>query len=362
MRPPARPSPTRRVLRDGRAGRPRARRACEQAAGRRPARRLRRAAITPIARSRPAAPMVSAVDARFGDRCRIGVGINSGLVLVGTIGAAGVVEHGVIGDPVNVAARVQDATRELGEPLLLTEATLRAARWRSAPSSSPRGSLCASRQGASRRGLRARGGLRNGSRTPGPYNGAAMIALTRPFRHRLTARPRAAARPPRPSRRPPPAQAPPEQPPVDIAPNDPLLAYLQSGERRRRRRGARARLARAARAEGRRREAGGPARQPGRADRRAQPRPAPVRAGLLLRRPQAARQPRRPGGAGAAGGPARPRAGGRGGDPAAVRAGARGRAADPAELPAEGAARAARLADRRLLPARRARSAATSTT
>ena len=29
----------------------------------------------------------------------------------------------MIGDPVNVAARVQDATRELGEPLLLTEAT-----------------------------------------------------------------------------------------------------------------------------------------------------------------------------------------------------------------------------------------------
>jgi class 3 adenylate cyclase len=67
--------------------------------------------------------MVSAVDAQFGDRCRIGVGVNSGLVLVGTIGAAGVVEHGVIGDPVNVAARVQDATREFGEPLLVTEAT-----------------------------------------------------------------------------------------------------------------------------------------------------------------------------------------------------------------------------------------------
>jgi adenylate cyclase len=55
--------------------------------------------------------------------CAIGVGVNSGLVLVGTIGAGASVEHGVIGDPVNVAARVQDATRQLGEPLLLTEAT-----------------------------------------------------------------------------------------------------------------------------------------------------------------------------------------------------------------------------------------------
>jgi adenylate cyclase len=65
----------------------------------------------------------SAVDAQFGDRCRIGIGINSGLVLVGTIGAAGVTQLSLIGDPVNVAARVQDATRDLGERLLLTEAT-----------------------------------------------------------------------------------------------------------------------------------------------------------------------------------------------------------------------------------------------
>jgi adenylate cyclase len=55
--------------------------------------------------------------------CRIGIGVNSGLVLVGTIGGGGLTELGVVGDPVNVAARVQDATRELGQPLLLTEAT-----------------------------------------------------------------------------------------------------------------------------------------------------------------------------------------------------------------------------------------------
>jgi len=67
--------------------------------------------------------VVEAVDAHFGDRCRIGIGINSGLVLMGTIGGGGLTELGVIGDPVNVAARVQDATRDLGEALLLTEAT-----------------------------------------------------------------------------------------------------------------------------------------------------------------------------------------------------------------------------------------------
>jgi serine phosphatase RsbU (regulator of sigma subunit)/anti-sigma regulatory factor (Ser/Thr protein kinase) len=53
-----------------------------------------------------------------------------------------------------------------------------------------------------------------------------MIALTRPFRHRLAARARRAPAATRPA--PPAEQARPEQPPVDIAPNDPLLAYLQS--------------------------------------------------------------------------------------------------------------------------------------
>ena len=42
---------------------------------------------------------------------------------VGTIGGGGFTELGVIGDPVNVAARIESATRELGSPLLLTEAT-----------------------------------------------------------------------------------------------------------------------------------------------------------------------------------------------------------------------------------------------
>jgi adenylate cyclase len=70
-----------------------------------------------------AVDMLATVESQFGDRCRIGIGINSGLVLVGTIGGGGLTEYGVIGDPVNVAARMQDVTRELGEPLLLTEAT-----------------------------------------------------------------------------------------------------------------------------------------------------------------------------------------------------------------------------------------------
>jgi adenylate cyclase len=67
--------------------------------------------------------MLRSVESQLGERCRIGIGINSGLVLVGTVGGGEHLELGVIGDPVNVAARVQDATRELDEPLLITEAT-----------------------------------------------------------------------------------------------------------------------------------------------------------------------------------------------------------------------------------------------
>ncbi len=67
--------------------------------------------------------ILAAVEAGMGDRCRVGVGLNSGLVLVGTIGGGGYTELGIIGDPVNVAARVEAATRELDTPLLLTEAT-----------------------------------------------------------------------------------------------------------------------------------------------------------------------------------------------------------------------------------------------
>ena len=117
-----------RVLRRGRADPDGARRARQQAARRRAARRLRRPGPLPDHADRALAAaedMLASVESHFGERCRIGIGINSGLVLVGTIGGGDLTELGVIGDPVNVAARVQDATRELGEPLLLTEATRR---------------------------------------------------------------------------------------------------------------------------------------------------------------------------------------------------------------------------------------------
>jgi class 3 adenylate cyclase len=64
-----------------------------------------------------------AVDERYGADLRIGIGVNSGPVSAGTVGGGGRLEFTVIGDPVNVAARVETATRELDERILVTEST-----------------------------------------------------------------------------------------------------------------------------------------------------------------------------------------------------------------------------------------------
>ncbi len=64
------------------------------------------------------------VRARYGDELRIGAGVNSGLVVAGTIGGGGRVDFTVIGDAVNTAARVEEATRATGDDLLISAATL----------------------------------------------------------------------------------------------------------------------------------------------------------------------------------------------------------------------------------------------
>jgi len=60
---------------------------------------------------------------RFGDEVRFGIGVNSGSVVLGSVGGGGRLEFAVIGDPVNVAARVEHLTRETGDTILITEAT-----------------------------------------------------------------------------------------------------------------------------------------------------------------------------------------------------------------------------------------------
>src|SRR3954453_14924611 len=70
-----------------------------------------------------ACDIADAVEEHFGEQLQIGIGINSGPVVAGSIGGGGRLEFTVIGDPVNVAARVERATRQTGDVVLLTEAT-----------------------------------------------------------------------------------------------------------------------------------------------------------------------------------------------------------------------------------------------
>ena len=57
---------------------------------------------------------------RFGGELRIGIGINTGVVIAGTIGGGGKLEFTLIGDTVNVAARVEQLTKTTGDAILLT--------------------------------------------------------------------------------------------------------------------------------------------------------------------------------------------------------------------------------------------------
>jgi adenylate cyclase len=65
----------------------------------------------------------SAVANEFGDELSMGIGLNSGTVIAGNVGGGGRLEFSVIGDPVNVAARVESATRMTGDAILISEST-----------------------------------------------------------------------------------------------------------------------------------------------------------------------------------------------------------------------------------------------
>ena len=69
--------------------------------------------------------IVACVRDHYGDALRIGVGVNSGPVLAGTIGGGGHIEFTVIGDAVNTASRVEEVTRLTGDDVLITDATRR---------------------------------------------------------------------------------------------------------------------------------------------------------------------------------------------------------------------------------------------
>ena len=69
-------------------------------------------------------------------KLKMGVGINSGAAIVGNIGSAEHMEYTAIGDAVNLAARLESATKELGLDIVVSEHTYSAVRplfrWKSA--------------------------------------------------------------------------------------------------------------------------------------------------------------------------------------------------------------------------------------
>lgn len=66
----------------------------------------------------------SLVAERFAGALRIGIGINTGVVIAGTIGGGSKLEFTLIGDTVNVAARVEQLTKTTTDAILLTELTV----------------------------------------------------------------------------------------------------------------------------------------------------------------------------------------------------------------------------------------------
>jgi adenylate cyclase len=55
----------------------------------------------------------------------MGIGIHSGEVFAGNVGGPNRVKYAVVGDPVNLAARVEGLTKELDATILITQETRR---------------------------------------------------------------------------------------------------------------------------------------------------------------------------------------------------------------------------------------------
>jgi adenylate cyclase len=62
-------------------------------------------------------------EGRSKDGFEMGIGLNTGQVFVGLLGSEQRINYTIIGDNANLAARLQDQTKEFGWPILISEST-----------------------------------------------------------------------------------------------------------------------------------------------------------------------------------------------------------------------------------------------
>jgi len=83
----------------------------------------RRALAAALAMRRGLAAYNAELAARGGPTLRHGIGIHSGPVVAANIGGAGRLSYSLVGDTVNLAARLQELTKKMGRDILVSGAT-----------------------------------------------------------------------------------------------------------------------------------------------------------------------------------------------------------------------------------------------
>ncbi|MBT3191625.1 MAG: adenylate/guanylate cyclase domain-containing protein [Verrucomicrobia bacterium] len=84
-----------------------------------------KACLSALEQQRKVRALNEAIETDYGFRLRVRMGINSGEVTAGNMGSERKFQYTVLGDPVNLASRLEPANREFGTDILIGEATER---------------------------------------------------------------------------------------------------------------------------------------------------------------------------------------------------------------------------------------------